>query len=148
MFFREVIAHKTIIRNKAVFPGCLSFDCSNTLKAGFSYCSALQQMVLFASAEQVARDVTWQNLPLRRMQGLIYRKSRNFSVAIRVFFFISSKQRCLQARNFAVILIFIPFTTYQRTSFTEWAGRKFRNGFSSPKRFRDFRQTGPRCRKI
>ena len=66
MFFREVIAHKTIIRNKAVFPGCPSFDCSNTLKAGFSYCSALQQMFVFASAEQVARDVTWQNLPLRR----------------------------------------------------------------------------------
>ena len=62
--------------------------------------------------------------------GLIYRKSRNFSVAIRVFFFVSSKPRCLQARNFAVILIFIPFATYEKISFTEWAGRSFTNGFS------------------
>ena len=33
--------------------------------------------------------------------------------------FVSSKQRRLEARNFAVIYIFIPFTTYEKTSFTE-----------------------------
>ena len=32
---------------------------------------------------------------------------------------VSSKRRRLEARNFAVILIFIPFTTYAKTSFTE-----------------------------
>ena len=57
--------------------------------------------------------------------------------------FVSSKPRRLQPRNFAVILIFTPFTSYQKTSFTERAGRTFRNGFSGPKRFRDFRETGP-----
>ena len=36
-----------------------------------------------------------------------------------VILFVSSKRRCLEARNFAVILIFIPFTTYEKTSFTE-----------------------------
>ena len=33
--------------------------------------------------------------------------------------FVSSKRRRLEERNFAVILIFIPFTTYEKTSFTE-----------------------------
>ena len=33
--------------------------------------------------------------------------------------FVSSKRRRLEARNFAVILIFIPLTIYEKTSFTE-----------------------------
>ena len=33
--------------------------------------------------------------------------------------FVSSKRRRLEARNFAVIFVFIPFTTYEKTSFTE-----------------------------
>ena len=36
-----------------------------------------------------------------------------------IIFFVSSKRRRLEARNFAVIFIFIPFTTYEKTSFTE-----------------------------
>ena len=52
----------------------------------------------------------------------------------------------LEARNFAIILIFILFTTYEKTSFTEKAGRSFTNGFSGPKSSRDFRETGPRTR--
>ena len=31
----------------------------------------------------------------------------------------------LEARNFAIILIFIPFTTYEKTSSTKLAGRAF-----------------------
>ena len=61
-----------------------------------------------------------------------------------IILFVSSKRRSLEARNFAVILIFIPFTTYEKTSFPEKAGRSFTNGFSGPKRSRDFRETGPR----
>ena len=60
-----------------------------------------------------------------------------------IILFVSSKRRRLEARNFAVILIFIPFTTYEKTSFTEKAGRSFTNGFSDPKSSRDFRETGP-----
>ena len=33
--------------------------------------------------------------------------------------FVSAKRRRLEARNFAVILTFIPFTTYEKSSFTE-----------------------------
>ena len=62
-----------------------------------------------------------------------------------IILFVSSKRRRLEARNFAVILIFIPYTTYGQTSFTDSAGRSFTNGFSGPKSFRDFRETGP-CR--
>ena len=36
-----------------------------------------------------------------------------------IILFVSSKQRRLEARNFAVIFVFIPFTTYEKTSFTE-----------------------------
>ena len=60
-----------------------------------------------------------------------------------IILFVSSKRRRLETRNFAVILIFIPFTTYEKTSFTESAGRSSRNGFSGPNGFRDFRETGP-----
>ena len=40
--------------------------------------------------------------------------------------FVSSKRRRLEARNFSIVLIFIPFTTYEKTS-------RFRNGFTCPK---------------
>ena len=36
-----------------------------------------------------------------------------------IILFVSSKLRRLEARNFAVAFIFIPFTTYEKTSFTE-----------------------------
>ena len=36
-----------------------------------------------------------------------------------IILFVSSKRRRLEARNFAVIFIYIPFTTYEKTSFTE-----------------------------
>ena len=65
----------------------------------------------------------------------------------RIILFVCSKRRRLEARNFAVILIYIPFTTYEKNSFTELAGRSFTNGFSGPKCFRDFRETGPRARR-
>ena len=36
-----------------------------------------------------------------------------------IILFVSSKLRRLEARNLAVIFIFIPFITYEKTSFTE-----------------------------
>ena len=36
-----------------------------------------------------------------------------------IVLFVFSKRRRLRARNFAVILIFLPFATYEKTSFTE-----------------------------
>ena len=61
----------------------------------------------------------------------------------RIILFVCSKRKRLEARNFAVILIYIPFTTYEKTSFTELAGRSFTNSFSGPKCCRNFRETGP-----
>ena len=60
-----------------------------------------------------------------------------------VIVFVFSKRGCLEAPNFAVILIFIPFITYEMTSFTEQAGGSFTNDFLSPKSFRHFRDKGP-----
>ena len=54
---------------------------------------------------------------------------------------VSSKRRRLEARNVAVILIFLPFTTHEKTSFTEQVGRNFTNGFSGLSR------NGPLLRK-
>ena len=51
---------------------------------------------------------------------------------------VSSKGRRLEARNFAVILIFIPFTTFEKTSFIERAGCGLMSSFSGRKCFRDF----------
>ena len=48
--------------------------------------------------------------------GPVSRKFRNFPGA---FSFASSKRRRLEARNFAVIFIFILFTTYEEVSLTE-----------------------------
>ena len=36
-----------------------------------------------------------------------------------IILFVSSKRRRLEPRNFAIIFIFVPFTTYEKTSFTE-----------------------------
>ena len=54
-----------------------------------------------------------------------------------IVLFVSSKRRRLRARNFTVILIFLPLTTHQKASFTEWASQRFRKGFSGPKSFRE-----------
>ena len=53
-------------------------------------------------------------------------------------YIVSSRPRCLEARNFALILNLIPFTTYEKTNLAESADRSFTNGFSGPKRLRDF----------
>ena len=71
-------------------------------------------------------------------------KSWNFLGA----FWVTQFSLCLQNQGISrhetmVVLIFIPFTAYQRTSFTEQAGQSYTNGFSGPKSFRDFRGTGP-----
>ena len=54
-------------------------------------------------------------------QGPVSRRSRKLFGLISgdIILFVFSKQRRLEARNFAVIFIFIPFTTYEKTSFTE-----------------------------
>ena len=40
-------------------------------------------------------------------------------ISVDIILFVSSKRRRLEARNFAVIFIFIPFTTREKISFTE-----------------------------
>ena len=44
--------------------------------------------------------------------------------------FVSSKRRFLEARNFAVLLIFVCFTTIEKTSFTDYRDPSLTNGFS------------------
>ena len=56
-----------------------------------------------------------------------------------IIVFVSSKRTGLETGNFAVILIFIPFSTYEKTSFTE-----LRMAFRARKV--DFPETSPRGR--
>ena len=42
-----------------------------------------------------------------------------------IILFVCSKRRRLEVRNFEVVLIFIPRTTYEKTSFTEQADCSF-----------------------
>jgi len=60
-----------------------------------------------------------QNIELR--PGACFSKVPKFFGRISgdIIIFVSSKRSRLKARNFAVIFIFIPFTTYEKTSFTE-----------------------------
>ena len=50
-------------------------------------------------------------------------------ISVDIIRFVYSKRRRLEAGNFAVILLFIPFTTYEKPSFTELAGWSLTNGF-------------------
>ena len=61
-----------------------------------------------------------------------------------IILFVSSKRRRLEAQNFAVCFSCFPFTTHEKTSPAELAVRSFTNGFSGPKSFRNFRETGHR----
>ena len=61
-----------------------------------------------------------------------------------IILFVYAQRRRLEAWNFAAVFSFIPFTTYEKSSFTEEAGLSFTNGSSGPKRFREFRETGHR----
>ena len=63
--------------------------------------------------------------------GPFLESPENFGrISADIILFVSSKRRRFEAQHFAVILIFIPLTTYEKTSFTEWAGRSVTNGFS------------------
>jgi len=49
-----------------------------------------------------------------------YQQGKLFGyISCDMILFVSSKRKRPKGRNFGVILIFIPITTYQKTSFTE-----------------------------
>jgi len=58
-----------------------------------------------------------------------------------IILFVSSERRRLEARNFAFILIFIPFTTYEKTGFPELAEWLF-----GPEKFSGLSRNGPLAR--
>ena len=61
----------------------------------------------------------WQSAG-KKYWGPFLEKSREFFGRIsRDILFVSLEWRRLQARSLAIILIFIPFTTNKKTSFTE-----------------------------
>ena len=66
--------------------------------------------------------------------GPLSGKSETFrDISDDIILFVSSKRRCREVRNFAPSLIFNPFTTPEKTSCAELAGRGFTNGFSARK---------------
>ena len=80
-------------------------------------------------------------------------RCRNHNWVLRMIFlkFWSESPCWLEARNFAVILILIPFKTYEKTSFTEKVDRSFTNTalIFDLEKFSDFRERalGPVSRR-
>ena len=68
-----------------------------------------------------------------------------------IVFFVSSKSRRLEAQTFELILIFIPFKTYEIPTLQNWRVVVLRMAFRALKVFGTFRETGrapgPSCSK-
>ena len=56
--------------------------------------------------------------------------------------FVSQERRGFKSSNFTVIFLFVTLKTCQKIGFPEQAVSSFTNGFSGPKCYRDFRETG------
>ena len=56
---------------------------------------------------------------------------------------VSQGRRGFQSSNFTVSLLFVTLKTCLKFGSPEQAVGRFTNGLSGPKRFRDFRETGP-----
>ena len=96
-------------------------------------CNCLLVRMIILALEWIAMRAKNASLTL----GPVSRKPRNFNGRIsgHIIFYVSSKRRGLEARNFAVILIFIPFTIYEKTSFNEW--------LLGPEKFSELSSNGP-----
>ena len=71
-------------------------------------------------------------------------KSRNFTGHFRVAVpFVSQERRGFESSNFTVLFLFVPLKAFQKMGFPKQVVGSFTNGFSGPKSFRDFRETGP-----
>ena len=112
------------------------------------------------SRKTAAKETTWFQAPFHSFSNSIYCMAMENSIIVwhwylsrgpflerpdtcagDIILFVSSKHRCSVSRNFAVILIFTPFTAYKKTSCKEWVSRSFMNGFSGPWSFQVFWET-------
>ena len=77
--------------------------------------------------------------------GPVSRKSRNFTGHFRVSQFPLDHKNGedLRRQNLTVSLLFVTLKTCLKIGFPEQAVGRFTNGFSGPKSFWDFRETGP-----
>ena len=57
--------------------------------------------------------------------------------------FGNQERRAFNSSNFTVNFLFVTLKTCQKIGFPKQAVGNFTDGFSGPKRFRDFRETGP-----
>ena len=60
-----------------------------------------------------------------------------------IILFVSSKRRRLEARNFAVIFTFIPFTTYEKGQLYRISGSEFYEWLFGPEKFAGLSRNGP-----
>ena len=56
--------------------------------------------------------------------------------------FVSQERRGFKSSNFKVIFLFVTLKTRLKIGFPKQAVASFTNGFSGPKSYRDFRETG------
>ena len=107
--------------------------------------SKIKSLVSFRKKTSIISRITTKEQKLALVPEARFSKAPKLFGRISgdIILLVSLKRRRLEARNFAVILNVIPLTTYEKTSFSEYAGRSFTNGFSGPKSFREFRETAP-----
>ena len=98
---------------------------------------------------QSTNGSAYQTVPRPQAPGTCFSKVPKLYGRISgdIILYVSSKLRPLEARNFAVIFIFNPFTTYEKTSFTEWAGLSLRMAFQARKVLGTFEKRAPVSRK-
>ena len=89
-----------------------------------------------------ARGLEFNHRERDQEQGPVSRKSRNFTgVTIP---FVSQERRGFKSSNLTDMFLLVSLKTYSKIGFSKQAVGSFTNGFSAPKRFRDFRETGSR----
>ena len=88
----------------SVFEESNNWECS---------CSQLDRMLVHCRVERDKEIMTAPGARFSKVPRLFGRISGD------IILFVSSKRRCPEARNFADILIFISYTTYEKISFTE-----------------------------
>ena len=65
-----------------------------------------------------------------------------------IVFLVFSKPMHLEARNFVLNLIFIPFTTYEKTNLTEFNAGQFYEWLFGPEKSSGLSRNGPQIFKL
>ena len=122
-----------LLRKMACLPGIVGSSARTPLKPANRICSAdgSNGFAIFVTTCNEAKFelscytcvIQCQTVSMKcastKGRGARFSKVPKLFGDIKLILFVSSNRRCSVSRNLAVVLIFIPFTTYGKTSFTK-----------------------------